>query len=182
MSQLSECVTLYRDDIEVEDELFVRFILDAHARDLEAAARDDLNGGPYGGTRIVSPGQAAAAWAANKPNEQDADLAFPSIHADQLRDATANVDLAELMTPEQCARYLLAQLGTIGETLDLLGVAIDGLNQLDTMRTKRLDRLDDAISYCERRHDLRAEECQALNNRIESVTRAIAAGNRPGTV
>ena len=60
MSHLAECVSLYRDDIAVDDALYARFLLDAHARDLADSANDQSDA-PAEARDAVAFGNLAAA-------------------------------------------------------------------------------------------------------------------------
>lgn len=169
MSHLRECLRLYRDDIEVNDEQFAKIILDAHARDLNESIRDTLL-------------SRAAEYAEHVPlsqderdqmNERAADLLAEQGYVvndrSGLRDLARNVDLANLMSPEESARYLLVQFRSVQETLDLLAAADGGLIALDTKREIAIDALDERLDQLERRMDLRADECRAMDKRIDNL-------------
>jgi hypothetical protein len=154
MSHLTECISLYRDDIAVTDDQFAAFILDAHDRDREAFLRDQLNADA----------------------EPFAAFGFTPKGVHNLRDVASFPNPTDLMTPEQAARYLLIQFEDIQKTLDLLAAADGGLIELDRQQDITIAALGERLEHLEQRMDLRAEETQALSKRLENVTQ-LATGN-----
>lgn len=154
MSHLTECIALYRDDIAVTDDQFAAFMLDAVDRDREAFLRAELNADA----------------------DPFADFGFTPKGVHSLRDVASFPNPTDLMSPEEAARFLLIQFEGIQKTLDLLAAADGGLIELDAKQDITIAALAERLEHLENRMDLRAEECQALSARIESVTRQVTGG------
>lgn len=150
MSNFRECLTLYRFDVHMTDAQLEQTLTDAIERDVESKLRDHFNG----------------------TTAQDASLAIPPLSPAAAYAAVASSRESQPMTPEQAAAYLLEQHRSVVTTIEAIGKAIEGLNELDDKRATDVAALTDAVEFLGRRVDLRAEECTALGKRIENLFRA----------
>jgi hypothetical protein len=165
MSNLIECIRLYRDDIAVNDHQFAAFVADAIDRDGDGIATGADFVQALG---LVALDDEPAAPLTDEEREQ------VNERVSSIIDATA---ANERPTPEEAAAIVLGNFAKLADIADYLSAAVDGLSKLDDKRAADLAELTETVEFLGQRVDLRAEECRALDKRIDNV-RILASGRR----
>jgi hypothetical protein len=202
MSHVSECIQLYRHDLTVTPSQYARMIEDAHERDLADEARAeapddakilaDVLGMDHGA--VVRNLDRARALAEDAPPIEP--LWKPSrsllnctscnslawFSEGKCEHCAATIGTARLNGPDErsgepadVARLILDQWEQLVTALEEAAEMIALLNRLDSKRAADIADLTDAVEFLGNRMNLRADECRALGNRIDNLTRTVNA-------
>lgn len=197
MSHESEIRRLYGTDPHVSDSLFGRMIEEAQDRDRR---EDDLAELPEPDTEperltlkpVLEPAmrRAAAMFGAATAEQvgdamlararrlhDDDPIACPSCGTPDVIHVPGSplCRPADDATPEAVARFVLKQFEHVIATLDTVGLAIEGLNSLDTIRRDDVAAAVSRIEQLEDRMALRASIESALARRLDGLRRTLDA-------
>jgi hypothetical protein len=169
MSHVSECIQLYRNDLFVTSDEFGRLIQDALERDdAEADAGEAPEPEPF-----TTP-EAAADYllsAIGEPEPKPFTLDAAAVGEAILRNGRRHT--ADIPPPPDppayVARLVLEQFEQLVSTVETNGEAIALLGTADTLRRETVEALTAAVEHLTQRMNLRAEECRALNRRIDNL-------------
>jgi hypothetical protein len=169
MSHVSECIQLYRHDLFVTNDEYGRLIQDALERDeAEAFAAEVPEPEPFTldaaavGEAILRNAGRSNGKPAPEPEPAGDVARLVREHVEQLVSTVAD-------PPSYVARLVLEQFEQLVSTVETNGEAIALLGTADKLRRETVEALTAAVEHLTQRMNLRAEECRALNRRIDNL-------------